>query len=168
MRKVLSRRRDRVISRTWGPCVAAACLAAAVLSPVPGYASPAPSFAPGGPGALSHFDLARKDCLGTANNTTSRIWYTVAGGLLSDVYYPTIDNTNVETLQYIVTDGSTFTDLQTRDTTYTVQLLDTHSQALDCQVTTTAKSGKYRIITDYLTDPNQNTLVMNVHFIPLV
>ena len=130
-------------------------------------ASPA-SVAPDGPGALSHFDLARKDCLGTARNTTSKVWFTIANGVLSDVYYPTIDNTNVETLQYIVSDGSTFTDLQTRDTTYTVQLLDTHSQALDCQVTTTAKSGKYRIITDYLTDPNQNTVVMNVHFIPLV
>src|SRR5437588_7999905 len=121
-----------------------------------------------GPGALSHFDLSRKDCLSTAQNTTSKVWFTVANGVLSDVYYPYADNTNVETLQYVVTDGSTFTDLQTRDTTYTVQLLDNHSQALDCEVTTTAKSGKYRIITDYLTDPNQNTLVMNVHFIALV
>src|SRR5471030_1037717 len=77
-----------------------------------------------GPGATSHFDLARKDCLGTARNTTSKIWYTVAGGVLSDVYYPTIDNTNVETLQYVVTDGSTFTDLQTMDMTSTVRALD--------------------------------------------
>ena len=64
-------------------------------------------------GAESHFDLARKDCLGTARNTTSKIWYTVANGVLSDVYAPTIDTTNVETMQYVVTDGSTFTDLQT-------------------------------------------------------
>src|SRR2546423_4790669 len=77
--------------------------------------SPA-SAATDGPGALSHFDLSRKDCLGTAQNTTSKVWFTVANGVLSDVYYPTADNTNVETLQYIVTDGSTFTDLQTRDT----------------------------------------------------
>ena len=47
----------------------------------------------------------------------------MAGGVLSDVYYPTIDNTNVETLRYIVTDGSTFTDVQGRDTTYTVAAL---------------------------------------------
>ena len=60
----------------------------------------------GGPGALSHFDLARKDCVGTARNGTSKVWYTVADGVLSDVYSPTIDNTNVETLQYVVTDGS--------------------------------------------------------------
>jgi hypothetical protein len=72
-----------------------------------------------GPGALSHFDRARKDCLGTARNRTSKVWFTVANGVLSDVYYPTVDNTNVETMQYLVTDGATFTDLQTRDTTYT-------------------------------------------------
>jgi glucoamylase len=130
------------------------------------HASSPGSIAPDRPGALSHFDLSRKDCLGTARNTTSKVWFTLANGVLSDVYYPTIDNTNVETLQYIVTDGSTFTDLQARDTTYTVQALD--ERALDCRVTTTAKSGKYRITTDYLTDPNQNTLVMNVHFVPLV
>ncbi len=130
-------------------------------------ASPATT-ATGGPGALSHFDLSRKDCLGTARNTTSKVWFTVANGVLSDVYYPTADNTNVETMQYIVTDGSTFTDLQTRDTTYTVKLLSNNSQALDCEVKTTAKSGKYSIITDYLTDTNQNTLVMKVQFIPLV
>jgi glucoamylase len=129
-------------------------------------AASAASAAPDGPGALSYFDLARKDCLGTARNTTSKVWFTIGNGVLSDVYYPTIDNTNVKTLQYVVTDGSTFTDLQTRDTTYTVQPLS--NRMLDCEVTTTAKNGKYRIITDYLTDPNRNTVVMNMHFIPLV
>ena len=43
--------------------------------------------------------------------------------MLSDVYYPTVDNTNLETLQYVVTDGSTFTDLQARDMTYSVEAL---------------------------------------------
>src|ERR671935_2720254 len=107
--------------------------------------------APGAPGSLSHFDLARKDCLGTARNTSSKVWFTVAGGVLSDVYFPTNDNTNVETLQYVVTDGSTFTDLQTRNMTYTVEATD--NRALTCEVTTTAKSGRYKIVTDYVTDP---------------
>jgi glucoamylase len=160
MRILHSRRRARVISRTLVPGLAAACLVIAALGPVSSYAAPAPSFAPGGPGALSHFDLARKDCLGTANNTTSKVWYTVAGGVLSDVYYPTIDNTNVETLQYIVTDGSTFTDLQARDMSYTVQALD--RGGMECQVTATAKSGAYSIVTDYFTDPGRNTLLMRV------
>jgi hypothetical protein len=88
-------------------------------------------------GALSHFDLARKDCLGTARNTTSKVWYTVANGVLSDVYYPTVDNTNVETLQYVVTDGATFTDLQTRDMNYSVKAVN-ETGGMACEVTATA------------------------------
>src|SRR4051794_559116 len=117
----------------------------------------------GAPGALSHFDLARKDCFGTARNTTSKVWYTIADGVLSDVYYPTIDNTNVETLRYVVTDGATFTDVQGRDTTYSVAPLP-GSNGMGCTVTTTAKSGKYEITTDYVTDPARNALLMNVSF----
>jgi glucoamylase len=115
----------------------------------------------GAPGALSHYDLARKDCFGTARNTTSKVWYTVAGGVLSDVYYPTIDNTNVETLRYVVTDGKTFTDVQGRDTTYTVAPI-AGSGGMGCRVTTTAKSGMYAIVTDYITDPARNALLMKV------
>jgi glucoamylase len=119
-----------------------------------------------GPGALSHFDLARKDCLGTARNPTSKVWYTVAGGVLSDVYYPTVDNTNVETLQYIVSDGATFTDLQTRDMTYTVRALD--PSGMTCRVTASAKSGRYQIVTDYLTDPDRSSVVLHTTFRPLL
>src|ERR1700687_2083322 len=130
-------------TRVFAPIVIGGCLALAALIPVSGQAAIARSFAPGAPGALSHFDLARKDCLGTARNTTSKVWYTVAGGVLSDVYYPTIDNTNVETLQYIVTDGSSFTDLQSRDMSYSVRALD--PGGMECQVTATARSGAYTI-----------------------
>ncbi len=131
-------------------------------------AAPASSAAADGPGSLSHFDLARKDCVGTARNTTSKVWFTIANGVLSDVYYPTIDNTNVQTLQYVVTDGRTFTDLQSRDTTYTVHPLDTNSQALDCEVTATARSGRYRIVSEYLTDPGHDTVLVNTRFVPLI
>ena len=113
---------------------------------------------------MSHFDVARKDCLGTARNQTSKVWFTVAGGVLSDVYYPTIDTTNVETLQLIVTDGSTFTDLQTRDMTYTVRALDDSGMA--CRVTSTATSGKYSLTTDYFTDPGRDSVAMRVRLNP--
>src|SRR5216684_8649242 len=139
----------------------AVAIVPAGLTPIGGWASQAAS---DGPGRLSHFDLARKDCLGTARNTTSKVWFTVAHGVLSDVYFPTADNTNVETVQLVVTDGRTFTDLQTRDMTYTVKAPDARS--LECQVTSTAKSGRYRITTDYLTDPARNTLLMRIKFEP--
>src|SRR6201995_1428864 len=126
--------------------LAGAAIAAVALSCASTASAAQP--APDGPGALSHFDLARKDCVGTARNTPSKVWFTVANGVLSDVYYPTNDNTNNETLQYVVTDGKSFTDLQTRDMSYTVSQTDDRS--LSCRVTATANTGQYRIITDYL------------------
>src|SRR6185369_10851311 len=83
-----------------GAAIILALFASAIL-PLSILAAPTTS-ASDGPGALAHFDLARKDCLGTAQNTTSKVWFTIANGVLSDVYYPTNDNTNVESMQYIV------------------------------------------------------------------
>jgi glucoamylase len=137
----------------------AGLLVASLLVGTP-VAAAQPSAVPGGPGSLSHFDLARKDCLGTSAGRASKVWYTVAGGVLSDVYSPTVDNTNVETMQFLVTDGRTFTDRQTRDTTYTVRSLDATGMA--CEVTSTARSGRYRIVTDYVTDPQRDAVVMRV------
>ena len=127
-------------------------------------AAAAAQVAPGAPGVLSHFDLARKDCVGTARNRTSRVWYTVAGGVLSDVYEPNVDTTNVETMQFVVTDGATFTDLQSRDTTYTVSADPT---GMACTVTSTAKSGRYRLTTTYLTDTRRDSVVVRVRLTPL-
>src|SRR3954447_5399787 len=137
-------------------------LAALAAAAVPAGAAEPTGVAADGPGGLSHFDLARKDCVGTARNRTSKVWFTVADGVLSDVYYPTNDNTENETLQYVVTDGATFTDLQTRDMTYTVRAPD--DRALTCRVTATAKSGRYRIVTDYLTDPGRPTVLLRSRF----
>ena len=114
--------------------------------------------APGAPGSMSYFDLARKDCVGTATGTASKVWYTVAGGVLSDTYEPTIDNTNVSTLQYVVTNGSTFTDLQTRDMSYTVSADPT---GMACTVTATDAQHGYRLTTTYITDPGRDTVLMH-------
>ncbi len=132
-------------------------LAAGGPAAAAGRAAPA-DVAPGAPGALSYFDLARKDCVGTATGRRSKVWYTVAGGVLSDTYEPTIDNTNVSTLQYIVTDGSTFTDLQTRDMTYTVAADPT---GMACTVTATDAQHGYRLTTTYITDPARDTVLMH-------
>src|SRR3954451_11518359 len=141
------------------PFAVVALLAAArAPTAAPAQAAPPAGTAADGPGDVSHFDLARKDCVGTARNRRSKVWYTVADGVLSDVYFPTNDNTNVETLQYVVTDGSTFTDLQTRNMTYTARALD--GRALTCRITATARRGTYRIVTDYITDPRRPGGVM--------
>ena len=120
-----------------------------------------PSVAPGAPGAESYFDLARKDCVGTARNTTSKVWFTVADGALSDVYWPTIDATNVHTLQYLVSDGNSFTDLQQRDMSYR---LIPDPTGMSCTVVASNAAHGYTITTTYIADPGSDSVLMRVHF----
>src|ERR1700740_94285 len=137
---------------------AATAASGAVAAPPAAAAARGPAAtAPGAPGAPSYFDLARKDCVGTAANPGSKVWYTVAGGVLSDVYEPTIDNTDVSTLQYIVTDGATFTDLQTRDMTYAVAADPT---GMACTVTSVDAKHGFQLVTTYITDPGSDTVLM--------
>jgi glucoamylase len=142
----------------------ASALAGSIVPSVSGAAAPAASsaaIAPGTPGTESYFDLARKDCVGTARNTSSKVWFTVAGGVLSDVYWPTVDATNVHTLQYVVTDGHSFTDLQSRDMTYRV-LPDPTGMA--CTVIATDAAHNYHITTTYLADPSRDAVLMHTRF----
>jgi glucoamylase len=143
----------------------AASALAAIIGPsiavAAGHAASSAAVAPGGPGAESYFDLARKDCVGTARNTTSKVWFTVAGGVLSDVYWPTVDATNVKTLQYVVTDGHSFTDLQTRDMTYKVLPDPT---GMSCTVVAADAAHHYRIVTTYLADPSRDAVLMPTRF----
>jgi glucoamylase len=151
-----------------GLCAAAvlACCAAApaVASAAHGAAVPTGA-APGGPGATSYLDVARKDCFGTARNTTSKVWFTVAGGVLSDVFSPTIENTNVSTVQYVVTDGRTFSDLQQRNMTYSLSSPD--RSGMVCQITSTDRAHRFRLVSDYIADPARSSVVVHTTLEPL-
>ncbi|MET8866878.1 glucodextranase DOMON-like domain-containing protein [Nonomuraea sp. NPDC004580] len=140
-----------------------ALITTAALVVVPAEPVVAGAAAPGGPGAPSHFGLARKDCLGTSAGRASKVWYTVANGVLSDVYEPTIDNTNVETMQFVVTDGRTFTELQARDTTYEVS---TGRSGMTCTITSVSRAGRYRLTTTYVTDPDRDAVVVRTRLQP--
>jgi glucoamylase len=153
-------------------------LASAVLLPGPiAAAAPASSAAgsspasvpsgsaPGRPGTQAYLDSSRKDCFGTAQGTGSKVWFTVADGVLSDVYSPTIENSDNGTLQYIVTDGSSFADLQQRDMTYSVSSPD--PSGMVCRVTSTDTRHSFQLVTDYVTDPARDSVVMQTRLRPL-
>jgi glucan 1,4-alpha-glucosidase len=147
-----------VASAPGGSGMAPAALASAARPAASGSA-------PGGPGTASYLDAARKDCFGTARDRGSKAWFTVAGGVLSDVYYPTIESSNVKTVQYIVTDGRTFADVQQRDMTYAVS--SPGRSGMVCRVTSTDARHGFRIVTDYLTDPARASVVMRSRLVPL-
>src|ERR1700737_2995483 len=115
-----------------------------------------------GPGDTAAWTTGNKLAVGTSADTTSTVWFTVANGITTEVFYPRADVPNMQDMQYIVTDGSTFVDLERDAPNHAVSMPDERS--LEYTITNTAKSGKYRITNTYVTDPNRNTLVINTRF----
>lgn len=143
------------------PTVAAlAVILGATTPPTAGTAFAAD--APGAPGIASAWTTGAKQGLGTSTTTTSTIWYTIGQGITDEVYYPTVDTPDVQDLQYMVTDGSTFTDVERDATTHQVSMPDPLS--LTYQQTNTARNGRYRITKTYVTDPARPTLLVRTRF----
>jgi glucoamylase len=118
--------------------------------------------APGAPGAKAWWTPADKDGFGTAASLDSKLWHTLEQGELTEVYYPDLGTPSIRDLQLVVTDGRTFADRERDATTHRVELVDDHS--LTYRQIDTAKSGAYRIVKTYVTDPARSTLLVDVRF----
>src|SRR5215469_8559573 len=108
--------------------------------------------APGAPGVGSAWTTGAKQGLGTSTTVQSKVWYTIAQGIVTEVYYPQVDVPNVQDLQLVITDGSSFVDLERDSTNHQLQLLD--PQALTYRQVNTDKSNRYRITRTLVTDPD--------------
>src|ERR1043165_10195307 len=86
-------------------------------------AASAQSSAPGAPGASANWTTGNKQGLGTSVGTDSKVWYTLSNGALSEVYYPSGDRANVRSLEFAVTDGTSFVDRARPDTTHRARLV---------------------------------------------
>lgn len=64
----------------------------------------------GAPGAKPNWAPASKTHIGTAFNSgiKSPVWFTSAEGILTEVYYPTVDKAQIKDSQILVSDGKTF------------------------------------------------------------
>jgi len=110
--------------------------------------------APGAPGIEPRWTAGAKDAVGTAYAVSSRIWYTLAHGVNTEIYYPTIDTPQVRDLQYLVTDGETFFHDERRKTISTIELLD--PDALGFKITNADPEGRYTIEKQIIGDPHLN------------
>lgn len=116
----------------------------------------------GKPGIPPNWAYAGKQGVGTALSDISKVWFTVADGCITEVYYPTVDIANTKDIKFLITDSKTFFDEEGRDTVTEISYIDEKAPAY--LITNTAKSGAYRIIKRVVTDPAANSLVMNVAF----
>jgi len=117
-----------------------------------------------GPGDTAAWTTGNKVAVGTSAETSNKVWFTVANGITSEVFYPRLDVANMQDMQYIVTDGSTFVDLERDATIHMISMPE--EKALEYTVTNTDKrtTPKYKITNTYITDPARNTLLIRTRF----
>lgn len=123
---------------------------------------PGRSPAPGGPGLPPRWTRGAKDGVGTAYSTASRVWYTVAAGILTEVYFPSIDTPQIRDLQFLVTDGSTFFHDERRNTRSTIDCIDEAS--LGFEIVNVAENGLYTIRKTIIGAPHHDCVLMRTRF----
>jgi len=109
--------------------------------------------APGAPGIPHRWPPALKQAVGTAyeaGSANSPVWFTVAEGILTEVFYPNVDQAQIGDLQFLLSDGNGYFSEQKRDTTSTVSWLD---QGATVQIVGTEKKGRYSFEQNILADP---------------
>ncbi len=120
------------------------------------------NLAPGAPGKDAQWASASKEAVGTSNTLESKVWFTLGAGVMAEVYYPRVDVANTQLLQFIVVDASGKVETEIEDTTHRIEAVDPH--ALIFRQTNTARSGTYTITKTYTTDPERNTVLIDVEF----
>jgi len=119
--------------------------------------------APGAPGHDAHWLSAAKNGFGTANSVASRVWFTLSDGVLTEVYYPTLDVPNVQMLQLVIATPEGKIETESEDTTHSIEVMD-NARSLSFRQENRAKSGAYVISKSYVTDPDRDSLLISVSF----
>lgn len=135
-------------------------IAGSALSQAP--AALASGSAPGAPGANATWNESNLQAYADSLGSASKVWYSLGDGELENVFYPETDTPDTFGLQYIVTDGSSFTDTETASTTHAISLVD--STSLIWRQVNTATNGDFTITKTYIADPSRSVVLIQTTF----
>ena len=117
-----------------------------------------------GPGDAASWTTGNKLAVGTSADANSKVWFTVAKGITSEIFYPRLDVPNMQDMQYVITDGSTFVDLERDATSHAISMPTEKALEYTVTNTDTRSSPKYRITNTYIADPSHDTLLIRTRF----
>jgi glucoamylase len=121
------------------------------------------NLAPGAPGAEARWPSAGKHGVGTSNTLESKVWFTLRAGVMTEVYYPTVDVANSQELQFVVvSEAGGRVETEADDATHRIEVID--PRALSFRQTNAAKSGAWTITKTYTSDPERHTILIDVRF----
>lgn len=131
------------------------------------------TLAPGAPGKDAQWATAGKQGVGTSASLESKVWFTLAQGVMTEVYYPDVTVANVHLLQFVVVNKKTGkVETEKDDTIRQIEYLNNKSlpfsteppTSLSFYQTNLSKDKKWRIRKKYITDPANNAVLIDVEF----
>ncbi len=114
----------------------------------------------GSPGIPPRWTTSKKDTVGTAYSSASRVWFTASHGTLNEMYYPTIDRPQTRDMELLFTDGETFVHEEKRDLQYSFHYID--PDALAVRLVATDAGGRYTVTKEIICDPHHPVVLMHV------
>jgi glucoamylase len=114
----------------------------------------------GAPGIDPRWTAGNKDAIGTAYDDASQLWFTLWRGIVTEVYYPTIDRPQIRDLQLMITDGKTFVHEEKRHLDTTIEPLDGHT--LGYRIRNADPEGRYTIVKEIIVEPHLSCLLQQI------
>ena len=121
-------------------------------------------FAFGWPGIDARWTTSAKSGVGTALNSTSKVWYSISHGILNEIYYPQVDQACTRDVTMIVTDGKYFFSDEKRHTSHSIKTLGNGIPGY--HITNSCNMHYYRIEKEIISDPLRDTVLQRVQFFP--
>ncbi len=113
----------------------------------------------GKPGIAPRWTNGAKDGVGTAYATSSRLWFTLWNGIVTETYYPTLDRPQIRDLQYLVSDGKTFFHEEKRH--LHTRMERPWANALAYRILNSDPDGRYQIEKQIITDPHLSCVLQH-------
>jgi glucoamylase len=107
-------------------------------------------------GIDAQWPTAAKNGFGTSTSLQSKVWFTLANGTLTEVFYPTIDIPNTQTLQFVICRGRSCQFEE--EMSHSLSVVDHRS--LNFRQINTAHG--VTITKTYTTDPERPTILIDV------
>lgn len=113
----------------------------------------------GKPGIEPRWTQGNKDGVGTAYSGGSCIWFTLFRGVVTEIYYPTVDRPQVRDLQYLVCDGETVFHEEKRHLESKTERLS--PEGLGYRITNADSLKRYSIGKEIITHPHLPCLLQH-------
>lgn len=121
------------------------------------------TLAPGGPGRDAQWATAGKQGVGTSASPESKVWFTLAQGVMTEAYYPDVTVANVHLLQFVVVNQKTKkVETEQDDAVHEIKVV--RPDSLTFTQINRARSGEWTITKTYVTDVENDSILIDVQF----